>query len=65
MFQMYAHGIPLEDAPEWLNVLIVAEEWGVPPWEVLPKYASRRWWLMARNFVAQQKAKAAEYKSKS
>lgn len=59
---MYAHDIPLTDAPEWLNVLIVSEEWGSPPWEVMPGYANRRWWLMARNAVTKKKIEAFEYR---
>lgn len=62
---MLAHGIPMEDAPEWLNILIVAEDWSCPPWEILPDYASRRWWLLARNYLANQRARAQEYKNGS
>ena len=61
---MYAYNIPLEDAPEWIGILIVAEEWSCPPWEILPNYANRRWWLRARNFVTREKSRAAEYKKK-
>jgi len=60
---MYRHGIPLEDAPEWINILIVCEEWGCPPWEVTPGYANRRWWLKARNFLTAEKVRAQKDKN--
>lgn len=61
---MFAYDIPMVNAPRWINALLVAEEWGCPPWEVLPGYANRRWWLAARNFVARERIRAIKDKSK-
>jgi hypothetical protein len=62
LFQLFRHGVTTGDVPEWLNALLAAEDWGTPPWEIMPKYATRRWWLLARNVMIKERNRAKERK---
>ena len=37
--------------PDWVPVLLAAEEWGVPPWTIEEQVTAEWWerWLMLRN----------------
>ena len=41
--------------PRWLTPLLIAEQWGVPPWEVESAKGGARW---VSRYVALQEARA-------
>lgn len=61
---MLAYGVAIVNPPQWLSGLFAAEEWGTPPWEIMPGYATKHFWLRVRNFVKREEARAIKDKSK-
>lgn len=49
--------------PLWLNVLVAAQEWGVPPWEIvggMQAEGERLRWFWRWQKYAEQRAKKIE-----
>jgi hypothetical protein len=43
-----------------MAVLLAAEKWGIPPWEIDEDEPSRLLWLMRLGYFEEQRAKALE-----
>ena len=48
-----------EQTPVWLLILLAAEAWGCPPWEIASS-GSRAIWVLRWKFLAEQRAKKLE-----
>ena len=51
-----------EQSPIWLMILLAAEAWGCPPWEIAG--GNKVLWVLRWKFLAEQRAKRLEADTK-
>lgn len=63
VYQFFRHGVTTIPLPPHLNILLAAEDWSTPPWEIWPNYATRHWWLIQRGELIKERNRAQKDKN--
>jgi hypothetical protein len=50
-------------APSWATALILAEKWGVPPWDIMERRGSLRW-AARQSALDEARRRSAEFDKK-